>query len=114
MIRFTVEGQPVGKERPRLGRGRHVYTPEKTKRYEQAVGMAFLKANGGQKLSPAAMSVRAHCVFKNKRHADPDNCLKGILDGLCGLAFPNDNAVASSVSFAFDGTRPRTEVEVGA
>jgi len=45
MIRITVPGRPVPKQRPRLGvrmRGRwivqaHVYTPRETRRYEALV-----------------------------------------------------------------------------
>jgi Holliday junction resolvase RusA-like endonuclease len=109
---FTVHGDPVGKERPRKGRGKRFYTPDKTKDYEQKVGMMFLKAAGG-KLDPPAIWVRVHCYFKNGRHADPDNVLKCALDGLCKLAFRNDNKVASSVNWSMDAKHPRIEVELG-
>ena len=112
LVRFTVEGPPVGKERPRKGRGRHFYTPTKTKIYEQAVRLAFL-CTAKRKLDPPATWVRVHCFFRNGRHPDPDNVLKLVLDGLCGHAYPNDRAVNSSVDLVTDADRPRIEVEVG-
>ena len=41
ILRFTVEGKPVGKARPRFTRKGFAYTPEKTVRYEAAVRAAF-------------------------------------------------------------------------
>ena len=73
--------------------------------------MAFLKV-AGRRLSPPAITVRLWCYFKNGRHPDPDNVLKGVLDGLVGLAYANDNHVASTVAPGFDAKRPRIEVEV--
>lgn len=39
-IEFEIEGQPVGKGRPRFSKGGHVYTPQKTREYEAKVMMA--------------------------------------------------------------------------
>lgn len=40
-IEFTVDGEPVGKGRPRFTRSGHTYTPEKTADYEQLVKLSF-------------------------------------------------------------------------
>ena len=112
MIRFVVEGDPVGKERARKGRGGHWYTPSHTRLYEQRVKLAFLKATSFRRLNPPAVTVSVRCFFAAKRHPDPDNCLKLILDALQTLAYPNDRHVASQVSHEYDAKRPRIEVEV--
>ena len=36
IVRFTVSGVPVGKQRPRVAAG-HAYTPKKTRDYEKHV-----------------------------------------------------------------------------
>ena len=37
-----VKGKPRGKERPRVGRGGHIYTPKNTKEYEYHIRNCFL------------------------------------------------------------------------
>jgi Holliday junction resolvase RusA-like endonuclease len=41
-VKFTIPGPPHGKERPRLTKTGHAYTPEKTVEYEQKVRDALL------------------------------------------------------------------------
>lgn len=108
-LRFTVLGPPVGKERPRRGRHGHFYTPTKTIDFEQDVAMAYLRAVR-RRLDPPALHVGVHCYFRNGHHPDPDNVLKAVLDGLTGLAYPNDRQVSSEVHWALDAANPRTEV----
>ena len=40
-LEFTVDGEPVGKGRPRFTRNGHAYTTEKTADYEQLVKLYF-------------------------------------------------------------------------
>jgi len=109
---FIVEGDPIGKERARKGRGGHWYTPDKTREYEQRIKMAYLKATGFKRMSPPAISVRVHCFFASKQHSDPDNVQKLVLDALQKLAYMNDRHVASSNTHQYDSERPRIEVEI--
>lgn len=44
--------------------------------------------------------------YANKKHADSDNVIKGILDAI----FDNDKYVAGSFDFDYDKDRPRVEV----
>ena len=111
-LTFTVEGDPVGKQRARKGRGGHWYTPTKTHNYEQRVRLEFFKAAGFKRLSPPAVMVTVRCVFRNGRHPDPDNVQKLVLDALQTLAYKNDRNIASANTIEFDGTRPRIEVNV--
>lgn len=46
MIEIVLLGQPRGKERPRLTKAGHVYTPEKTRDYEAALKYAAKEAMG--------------------------------------------------------------------
>ena len=40
-VELIIEGEPVGKARPRFTRTGHAYTPDKTRKYEQAVEDAY-------------------------------------------------------------------------
>ena len=48
MIEIVLLGQPRGKERPRLTKAGHVYTPEKTRDYEAALKFAACQAMAGR------------------------------------------------------------------
>lgn len=49
MIEIVLLGAPRGKERPRLTKAGHVYTPEKTRNYEAALKYAAQQAMAGRK-----------------------------------------------------------------
>ena len=40
-VRFKIDGPVVAKQRPRLGKGSHVYTPSKTKVYEEICKLSY-------------------------------------------------------------------------
>ncbi len=76
----VVPGPPVGKGRPRLGRGGHVITPQATRDYEARVASAARAAGVRAGMGPCSVSV---CLWtETRRRADGDNFLKAILDGL--------------------------------
>lgn len=112
----TVAGKPQTKERPRLGKDGHVYTPTTTKRYERLVAATF-KLKAGQ---PAAAHRRRRCEvdvlcwFPNHHRRDVDNVLKCILDGLKGAAYMDDSQVvkASITNAGVDRDEPRAVIEV--
>ncbi len=116
MIRFVVEGEPVGKERARKGRGGHWYTPDKTSAYEERVRRAFFIAAGADALwnfrRQPAVCVQVRCFFRNGHHPDPDNVQKLVLDALQGMAYKHDRHIASSNTHGYDPQRPRIEVEI--
>ncbi len=108
-FRFIVDIPPTGKERPRVGRGGHVYTPQKTKDAERKIAEAFRMAGG--KLIPkgceVGMEVTAYFPIprsfsQRKREAvayreifptkkpDADNILKLAADALNGVAYADD------------------------
>lgn len=95
MIRVTVPGRPVPKERPRLemrGRKAIIYTPERTRDYEKTVGWhAQAVVRGDAMDCPVAVSIRLY--LHGKRRIDVDNCAKSILDGMKGVVYVDDNQV---------------------
>ena len=88
---FTVPGEPVSKERPRLGAGGRTYTPDKTKTAEEKIGWCFHAAVKGWKVD-ADSTFGVDLIFWNStRHRrDIDNMCKTVLDGLNGLCWKDD------------------------
>lgn len=113
MIQFFVPGKPVGKGRPRFTRSGHVFTPERTRTYEQAVAWECRKAMQGKEPSTLPQHVSIGVSIKPPKSwskaktakalhgeikpgkPDIDNFLKAILDGCNGVAFVDDAQVIS-------------------
>lgn len=129
-VEFTIPGMPVGKGRPRLGRGGRVYTPDKTRAYEDKVLRCWQTQSGaafGPKV-PVHVSIRAYfpipaSLSEKKRTAlegtfhmsrpDADNIAKAILDALNGHAYPDDAAVQlHGVLKIYTNAAPRVEVRL--
>ena len=130
---LTIYGEPVGKGRPRFTqRGGFVqtYTPEKTKAFEQRVAAEWQREYGKfsypakvqRCLGVVAYFEPAKSLSKKKRAAilgtmhtnkpDGDNIAKSVMDGLQGVAFPDDAAVSChSVAKMWDEVA-RTEVAI--
>lgn len=128
-FRFTVEGDPVGKQRPRFA-GNRTYTPAKTKNYEAVVRDTYLLTSGAdffEKGKPiyvhvdifikipdsASKAMREKMIAKEilpVRKPDCDNVVKTVLDGLEGDAFYNDCQVIAATSRKFYGKKPMITV----
>ena len=96
MIKLTIPGRPVPKDRPRLGlRGRkaYVYTPAKTKEYEKLVGWVAKSAGCRPVEGPVSVALSVYV----KGRLDADNIAKSILDGLNGVAYEDDDQVVELV-----------------
>jgi crossover junction endodeoxyribonuclease RusA len=113
MIEFTIPGAPVPKERPRVGRGGHVYTPQRTREYERAVAV-LAHAHGARPVT-GPIRVEIAVFFADSRRRDLDNAIKAIWDGLNGIAFADDSQVVELVATkGIDRMHPRAVVRVEA
>ena len=126
MIDLVIYGKPVGKGRPRFGRTKSgapvTYTPEKTKQYEQEISTTAQCAMFGKMMMEGPVKVGIHAFFHHKTktgfHAsrpDLDNVVKAVLDGLNGVVFKDDAAVAkisASKQYVNDEEQERVEVVV--
>lgn len=113
MFSFFVPGQPQGKGRPRH-KGNIIYTPKKTKEYEELVKWCYKEKYAGsipiQPKVPVAVFLIAY--YKQPKNLskvkkalilegnvfpvvkpDGDNIAKAILDSLNNLAYKDDNQV---------------------
>lgn len=123
-LAFTVIGQPIAKQRPRVTR-KHgntlTYTPTKTRQYEKHVGFCAamslaLWRREHTKPWPvkAEFRVTLRLFMGNLRRRDIDNCAKSILDGMKAL-WDDDSQVAElNVVKELDRACPRAEVTVRA
>lgn len=111
-IVFEIQGEAVGKGRPRFTHGGHTYTPERTRLYERKVRRAYMEAGGTMFVAPihidieavsgiqasATKAARARRLSGDElsiRKPDIDNFCKIILDALNGLAYQDDVGVVS-------------------
>lgn len=109
---FSVEGEPVAKERPRLGKHGNTYTPDKTTTHEQKIGWAFRQKARGHKPS-ATSAIALHMTFIwTKVDKDIDNMVKTVMDGLNGVAYKDDKQVIRLQAAKIEGTQPETVVTV--
>ena len=136
---IRINGIPQGKGRPRFTKGGKAYTPQKTRRYEEAVrGAAMLAAQAQGFVKHDDDTPLEACISawfpipaswpKKKRAAarsgalypvvkpDADNLAKAILDALNGIAYRDDKQVVSCAvrkryTFRDDDT-PRVVVHI--
>lgn len=100
MYRYNLEinTRPFPKERPRLCRNRLVYTPIKTRNFENMIAYEWKKKyknlilKGAVKLDLVFVFKKAKTCKKtlHTQRPDIDNLLKSILDGLNKVAFVDD------------------------
>jgi Holliday junction resolvase RusA-like endonuclease len=111
MKQLTIDGVPVAKGRPRLGRY-GTYTPKKTQEYEEYVKMCWVAKYGG--IQPSEQPLEMNIVFympipksyskkqsaemlngriKHTKKPDIDNLIKSVLDALNGLAYADDSQI---------------------
>lgn len=133
-ILLIIEGEPVGKGRPRAfraGAGVRMFTPAKTKTYEEAVAIEARKAMA--KLPPfdGPVLLELRMVFsvpaswtKAKRAAalageivptkkpDADNVVKALCDALNGIVWIDDVQVTDLVARKHFGEHPHVEARI--
>ena len=127
-----VEGQPQSKQRPEFSRkgGRfRTYTPAKTMHYEKKVKEATEKIISTPLEGPVSLRLAfflhrpKDICWKTKptppcytdKRPDIDNLVKGVVDGLNGVAFVDDKQIChlTATKKYHSGTnKPRVEIEV--
>ena len=132
MIKFTIDGEAVGKGRPRFSTKPypHTYTPKETERYEEQVRLAFKSQLRGQQPFTGAVGMDITvCVglprVSKKKQAmmlageivpakkpDADNIAKIIMDALSGLAYEDDKQVTTLVISKHYEMTPHVEVRM--
>jgi Holliday junction resolvase RusA-like endonuclease len=117
---YSVEGNPVGKQRPRFSRGR-TYTPKKTVDYESLIASKASQAMGSSEplQTPVAIFIWiSHAIpasySKKRKEAclngldwpkkpDLDNVAKVYLDAMNGIVYKDDvQVVKLRVSKRYD------------
>ena len=134
-IKFSVPGQPFGKQRPKFSRaGQYVktYTPDKTVSYENLVKLMYQQAAKGRMFSEgAALDVRIIAYFEipksisKKKRKDMlehrirptkkpnwDNIGKIVCDSLNKVAYRDDSAVVDAQVRKFYSENPRVDVMI--
>ena len=109
---FSVEGDPVGKQRPRFSKG-HTYTPKKSVDYEKQIADKAQSAMGTTEpletpvavyiyinhTIPASYSKKRKeaCLDRLERPKKPDldNTAKSFLDAMNGIVYKDDVQVVS-------------------
>jgi Holliday junction resolvase RusA-like endonuclease len=130
LFSITVPGQPVGKGRPRVTIKGHMFTPEKTARYENLLALAAQEAMGG--LPPldgplslvlkARMAVPSSWSQKKRAAAldgslmpigrpDLDNIIK-VVDGFAGIVWTDDSRIVEITASKVYSDTPALVVEV--
>ena len=130
-IKLTVYGVPVAKARARLGKDGHVYTPDKTEKYEATVKWEALRAMAGKQPfdTPLGVQVVARLPIppswsKKKREQaakglvmpasrpDLDNYVKAALDGMNSVVFRDDSQVIVLIARKEYDETPRLEIQI--
>ena len=131
MIEIRMDGQPIGKGRPRFVRATgRTYTPEKTARYEDRLAWAAQSVMAGRDLlvGPLSVTVSAHMEVptgKSKKwraaaigqehrpttKPDADNVAK-LLDALNKIVWADDAQIVALHVFKHYSDRPRIEIAI--
>ena len=130
MKQLTIDGVPVAKGRPRLGRY-GTYTPKKTQEYEEYVKMCWVAKYGS--IQPSEQSLEVNIVFylpipksvnkkqraemldgkiKHTKKPDIDNLIKSVLDALNGIAYSDDSKIIKVAAEKQYSEKPRTEIQI--
>lgn len=134
MVRFIVDGEPQGKQRPRFARrGSYVktYTPQRTIDYEERIRECYREQVGNEILVDVPVRINIIAYFsipksftKRKRQdaiknyvkphnrIDVDNIAKAVLDALNGVAYQDDHYVTNLTVWKQYAEQPRLEIRV--
>lgn len=123
-ITFTVPGKPQGKGRPRASRDGHMYTPKKTREYEELIrrcyqlqsrkkfeGYVALRIIALYPVPESAKKADREKMLRSEilpdKKPDGDNIEKAVADALNGIAYEDDRQIVSAIwekRYASDST----------
>jgi Holliday junction resolvase RusA-like endonuclease len=123
MVKFIVEGDILGKPRPRVNRNGRVWTPDRFKAYEKKIARAYIEAGGERLSGSVSIKVRTFRSLPKSRpkrileeedifKPDIDNILKIVLDALNGVAFEDDKQVVRVLCSKMPRARREEYLEV--
>lgn len=132
MIEIRVDGEPVGKGRPRFVRATGVaFTPEKTASYENKVAWAAQQVMKGRPLMTGPLQLTAQLYFtipasksqkwkadaeagviRPTKKPDADNSLKAICDALNKVVYVDDGQIVYAVVSKHYSSRPHVIIWV--
>lgn len=131
-VKFTVLGEPRGKQRPRMTKAGRTYTPKETVQYENLIRIEYRRQCNDFKFErdiPLDAKIIAYygiprSVSKKKRQmmleqqirplkkVDIDNLVKVVLDSLNQIAYHDDVQVTDCQVRKFYSENPRVEVTI--
>lgn len=130
-MEIIVEGEPKGKGRPRFTRTGHVYTPARTREYEDLIAARALEAMEGRQPIPRDVPLRVTIVavfgvpvswpkkkrlaalqgvLRHTRKPDYDNVGKAVCDALNGIVFEDDCQIVSGEVEKVYGPEPMLKI----
>lgn len=125
-VKFIIEGEPVGKGRPRHGKSR-IYTPAKTKAVENNIAY-FYKVNVKHYFeeyvkmnldlfykipksdSKKKREMKLNNELRPNKKPDADNVIKLVADALNEVAYKDDTQIIEIVCRKFYSDIPRMEI----
>ncbi len=117
---FVLEGQPIPKARPRVGKNGHFYTPTTTVQYEKKIAVAAAAARARHAavtgkiwpMSAAYYYVQLAIFKRSNAVVDGDNVFKSVADAMLKTLFTDDGGVTGFFHPPIVDARPRIEVVV--
>lgn len=109
IVCLTIDGDPVSKQRPRIGKAGKAYTPRATKQAESVIAWTIRADSRSMKPSSGLFSVHVWFFTKDLRRRDIDNLCKTVLDACNGIVWDDDSQVVELHACVERGSpRPRT------
>ena len=129
-IDLIVDGEPVGKARPRVTRQGQAYTPQKTRDAERAIAAAYRRKYGAYQQArgvPLSLEVVAYMripktdsqrirarklsgELRPTKTPDGDNILKLVADALNAVAYPDDKQLVEQRVRKYYSATPHTKI----